>query len=753
MERYLRRAVFVIVGALLATPLVVVDGFFFPFIVPRYVAFRILVELLVLAWLALRLVQPGSYRIRLGWVGWAAVAYLASAIISGLAGYSWTASLWGNFERMEGLFTMAHYVALLLVLPALIRREDWPKVLAWSVAVSVAVSLYGLAQKLGLHVLESGRDRISATIGNPAYVAGYLLFQMGFAAWLWLRARGSTLWRWLYGAAFAIQLVTFVYTLTRGAILGLLASVVFLGALGLWRGTPTLRRRSLVALGVVILGVVLVVALRNTPLVRNVPVLSRFAEINLQANTAQTRFWTWGSAWQGIAERPVLGWGPENFQVVFNRHFNANHYRGIGSETWFDHAHNMVLDVAVSQGAVGLLAWLALIAGMGYLAWRRFRDPATRTQGVVGLALLVAYFVQNLVLFDVLVVWLMLGVLASWLAAGQPAAQASEKARLGGTAMAVGCVVFVAWLLPVNVRTAMDSHRLITALSQAHSGYIVPALDTFQQLLEQSRRTGWAEIARRQGLVTFDLLTSGANQQLPKDVIDRAYRQSAEALERAVASYGYDQQNDLLLAKLHVQYANLTGDASYLEKSEQVLQQALDRAPNRIETRYDLGLTLLIAGRNDEAIEQFTKIVELTNRLPESLWNLGFAYLVVEQYPPAVQSMEEALAAGYDLYNRPPAALLPQLRRLAVGYAQTGQLDKLRGVYERLVDTFASLNEANSSSAQFIEDYAGTYSALADTYRQLGDYANARVAAEEAARINPAVQAQAQEFINALPKS
>jgi hypothetical protein len=46
-------------------------------------------------------------------------------------------------------------------------------------------------------------------------------------------------------------------------------------------------------------------------------------------------------ALKGIAERPVLGWGQENFNYVFNKYYNPQMF---GQEEWFDRTHNVVLD-------------------------------------------------------------------------------------------------------------------------------------------------------------------------------------------------------------------------------------------------------------------------------------------------------------------------------------------------------------------------------------------------------------------------
>ena len=57
------------------------------------------------------------------------------------------------------------------------------------------------------------------------------------------------------------------------------------------------------------------------------------------------RLVVWKGSWQGFLERPWLGWGPENFELVFTRHFNPCMFLGeCGGEIWFDRSHNIILD-------------------------------------------------------------------------------------------------------------------------------------------------------------------------------------------------------------------------------------------------------------------------------------------------------------------------------------------------------------------------------------------------------------------------
>jgi hypothetical protein len=116
----------------------------------------------------------------------------------------------------------------------------------------------------------------------------------------------------------------------------------------------------------------------------------------------------------GFLERPILGWGPENFGYAFDRHVDAWVFRH-GSFVQ-DKAHNQVIEELTTKGVVGALAfsfmWLALV----WAIIRRKRSAREDALAYAILGALGAYFVQNLFLFDTpstLLVWL---VLVGWIA-------------------------------------------------------------------------------------------------------------------------------------------------------------------------------------------------------------------------------------------------------------------------------------------------------------------------------------------------
>jgi len=143
-------------------------------------------------------------------------------------------------------------------------------------------------------------------------------------------------------------------------------------------------------------------AVRNNPTIQKLPE-GRLLQISASDSTAQTRFWVWGEAWQGFLEKPVLGWGPENFTPVFDKFFNPNFYvPNQSTETWFDRAHSVFFDYLTETGALGLLSYLAIFV---VFFWEFFRNahkraPSQLQKGLV-VAIPIAYLVQGVAIFDV----------------------------------------------------------------------------------------------------------------------------------------------------------------------------------------------------------------------------------------------------------------------------------------------------------------------------------------------------------------
>ncbi|HEY5220748.1 MAG TPA: O-antigen ligase family protein, partial [Candidatus Paceibacterota bacterium] len=408
---------------------VVMNSIFFPFIGGKDFFFRFVVELalacMVLWWAFEAKKGDATKRIAVLFRKPLVIAVTVFAAIFEIAcifAYDFHAAFWSNYERGEGGFQMLHYYLFFLLLVLLFTNEkEWKNLFRFSLISAVLMILYGIAGNYSVGGFigpyagatpptgwwnELIQGRFEGSLGNPAYVDPYLIFSIFFAAYLWLSSKLEgklTAWKsWGYGVLIAAFLFFFVLGQTRGAFLGLAASVFVLVLYLIFSSKGNLRKWGAIALGVlVILGLGLY-AIRNNPEIQKYPE-ARLLQINLTDATAQTRFWVWGEAWQGFLEKPVLGWGPENFTPVFDKFFNPNFYvPGQNNETWFDRAHSVFFDYLTETGILGLLSYLAIFF---VFYWEFFKNPhknaTSQLQRGLVVALPIAYLVQGVAIFDV----------------------------------------------------------------------------------------------------------------------------------------------------------------------------------------------------------------------------------------------------------------------------------------------------------------------------------------------------------------
>ncbi len=420
---------------------------FFPFIGVKYFFFRTMVELALgcaLLWWAF---EAGDLwgRLKSVWrkpLFLAVSAFVLVFLLAALFAYDPAAAFWSNFERGEGAFQMLHYYAFfVLLLVALEKEEQWRRAAQVFVGAAIAMVLYGMGAAVvsqsasggyanpfrligpylnpgtgeGIAPTYLGRlfspiARFQGSLGNPAYVAPYLMFAMFFAGWLWLTTKAKKWGHHLgYGALILFFLLFFFLTQTRGAVLGLGA-----GVLAALLYAAFVHKKLRLPAAVILLVLIAIwsglLFFRNSPAIQKLPG-SRLLYLNIQEATAQTRFWTWGSAWRGFKERPILGWGPENFSVVFDKHFDVRHWvPGQNTETWFDRAHSVVFDYLAETGILGFLAYLSILGAVFYEFLKKTAHGQHGLAGTLIAALVlgmpVAYLVQGLVLFDVLPIYL-----------------------------------------------------------------------------------------------------------------------------------------------------------------------------------------------------------------------------------------------------------------------------------------------------------------------------------------------------------
>ncbi|MBI5742637.1 MAG: O-antigen ligase family protein [Candidatus Niyogibacteria bacterium] len=617
---------------------IVPSDMFFPYITGKNFFFRVVAEIIFALWLLLALADK-KYRPEISPLLYAVTATIIVLILSTIFGANPYRSFWSNYERMEGLISHLHLFAYFLVLAGSLKSDDLRRWFLYALSVSgVLMALYGWLQFFGwAQISMQSGPRADGSFGNAAYMAVFMLFNVFLLAYIALSEKRVWL-KWVFAAFIAIEVPVIFFTATRGAILGLVGgAVIFAVLFGLLGKTQNVRRIALGLVGILALLAAFFFATKGTDFAKQNYILSRFQDLSFKERTVESRFTIWKMSYEGFKERPILGWGIENYNQVFNKYYNPVMWK---QEPWFDRSHNIVFDWLIAGGLAGLAAYLSIFGAAIYMLWRRVRElnwePGMLAEASAITALFAAYFFNNLFVFDNLVsYYLFFSVLGfvhvscTMPAAGKPERQISFSRELHESVYpfaAAGVVaVFVFALYFLNVKPYLTNKALLGTLQDMNQqgGKVdliiadfekVFAYDTFGSGEAREQLSGYANNILRSNLPAADkekvygAATGEFEKQVaenPRDV--RAYlvlaslysdvgrnNEAFTAINKALELSPKKQQIYFMLADIHMR----TGDGIAAVKA---MQAAYDFDPTYTDAAVGLAVTEIVAGRVAEA--------------------------------------------------------------------------------------------------------------------------------------------------------
>jgi O-antigen ligase len=343
------------------------------------------------------------------------VLFVGSAALSTVFSISPLQSWRGAPESRAGLQTLLGYLILYAATRSLCRTaEDGSRLWSAVVVASAASAAYAMIQAAHLDpVAWAGVSafgdcaRPFGTFGHANFLSAYLVMAAPLLAVFLLRALAGR--RWV--AALALALIgaaagaAVVASLSRAAWLAAAAAALILGC-GWWLSGS--RRAGLVVLGLTAgacataLSAVVMSSLTADPAAAERGLAGRVAARLGRLDDDEGRWHIWRASWDLFRDRPILGCGPDALQLAFGAHRPVD-YANVEWDTTPARAHNVVLHVLATQGAVGAATAAVFAVGLALAAiqaWRR-AGPANRPLVVAVAASLVAFLVQDLFGFTV----------------------------------------------------------------------------------------------------------------------------------------------------------------------------------------------------------------------------------------------------------------------------------------------------------------------------------------------------------------
>lgn len=711
-------------------PLIVTSDFLSPFHFGKVVLFRVLVEVLTVLYIALILGAGGRrYLPARSGILVALVAYTAVLGITTATAISSSQSFWGTLERMGGWFTFLHYLGWFVIASGILTRAQWWKLASLSVLASILSTFYGFLQKtdIGWVIASGGRLRIVGTIGNPALFAGYTLVHIFLALALFARAITIRV-RWWYISIIILNIIAVFMTGVRGSALALVAGLIIVGLLYQAR---TIRRAVGGMLLCVAIGAILLGVFRNSSFVQNNPYLARYADFSLQTRTVQSRFTVWKigiDGWNDSAKTMLIGYGPENFNYPFSFHFNPQLYET--AETFFDRAHNSIVELLVTAGLLGLLAYALLGGALAKAIQKLYRNDRNTAAIIAGG--LIAYFVHTLFIFDT-----MANYLVFFLVAGIILAETVERQTMPETTQ----VRLYTWRVPIVLACALVGLYLVATTA------VVPALANYragQGILAGRQRDDQRAIEEyAQALASPVSIQYEIRHRFAQYIIDRTNVSGSptpvllvDALNKAVdevrknqEQYLHDFLPPLYLARLYIMLGKDNPQSPHNDKALESAFASLKLAPQYVRTFFEIGQAYLNKKDYANAEKYFLQARALSPGPTGSVWYLGMFYVARGEVRRGVDLIYES--GYYFLSDR------GQLLRMIELHIELKEFQKMIPLYINLINI-------DPTNGQY-------YASLAVAYAKVGDYQRAIATAQLAAKIDPSLTAEAEAFIRSLP--
>ncbi|MCX6785492.1 MAG: O-antigen ligase family protein [Candidatus Komeilibacteria bacterium] len=680
---------FIIIGSFLvvAVPLVVVPVSYFPYIIQKTIILRILMELIFAAYLVLALGWP-EYRPKKSIILGAVLAFAAVMLITTFTSQSIFRSWWGNWERSFGTFNYLHYFLWFIILISVFKKTVyWNRILNLTLLVSLAMSLYSLSQRLGLgFTFQSGLERVNGTIGNASFLASYLLFHL-FIALLFLVEKAGLKWKFYYLAVFIVDLAVLLLTATRGAQLALFASVlvfiIFVFVFKIWRQ----KAIKLLLAGCLLLAVLMAVAFifKNTDLVKNNYWLSRLTSYSFSDNTVQTRLHAWRWGLEGFRDNLLVGVGPENFQIVFNKYFQPDFYNYSGNEIWFDRAHNTLVDMASTMGIFGLLSYLAIFGAIGLALYKLFKSGNLSALSFLIIFLLFfSYFIQNLLVFDslnsLIVFYLIVAYLAYLLErTGQlPGNSQLKQSRWQVKpyfTLPLAGVLFLVLFFTVNLPE-------IRANKYVYNAYIDSQYGHYQKSVQEYNQVHQVAVNRLDPAI---LLSSSLSEMIGQNPKIAAAAVEVADIKKAIGwldeAISLDPKNMFLYylqTKNYMALTELTQDVKYLEKGLEFADKSMELRPGEVRNYWVLAQLYLYGSQPEKALTYLEQAQKMNDRLPETYFYLSVVYQSMGNQEKYFNETDQMIDHNFEFFSA------DQVKKLIPHYDERKDLRRLIYLYSKL---------------------------------------------------------------------
>ncbi|MCK4781621.1 O-antigen ligase family protein [Candidatus Parcubacteria bacterium] len=680
---------------------------------------------------------------------WLLVSLLGTFFLATIFSQDSYFSFFGSPYRAGGFLNFAFYIFFAILAFLILKKHDWQKIWNFAFIIGFLVSLAAIFQQLGLFsdILISVSWRPSSTTGAPSFLAIYLLLLIFLAISFAIQKRNKKSLFYLFCAGLFFYVISI--TLTRAAYLGLIVGFsyfffFYLPASHLKKKFNFLK----ISVGLIlILGILGSYWLNKQPelpqFIQEIPILQNIITRPLSIETAfssiSSRSSGWKVALKALEEKPILGYGPENFSIGFDKHYdpsipNITKTEINGGTGWWDRAHNFVFEISVCSGIPALIIYLLLFGTLFWQLQKRKKENPNKTIIYHGIqAAFLAYLTANFFSFDsyssYIISFLLIAYSLHLIQCDTNDVYPQHYAKRYGRAnMLIIFVLFIGLIWfnwNYNLKPLQINKEIKLALWEIRAENCPNALAIMEKSLLQH-----SIIDSHVRLEYIDIINSCFDKESDKNKKKELIEKAIQALKENTEIQPNYTRNWWFLG-IYTNYLIDIADKKELkQQANYYFERANSLSPKRQEIFKDWIKTHILTGEYQKAKEKARECVDISVDFAEC-WQLkGLSQIYLGEIKQGKECLKIAKKQGYALES------YKSLSQLVSAYIKVESYPDLIEIYPKII--------------KFEPENFQYWASLAVCYQAVGDYENARKAAQKVIELSPESKPNVEEFLKTL---
>ncbi len=739
---------------ILALPLLAVSPLFFPPEWGKAIVFRIIFSSILFLFFWQIISNPkfsqqliGRYNSQKKTI-WMILAVLLMILLSTIFSSDIVFSLWTSPHRSGGSVNFIFHILFSVILFLTLKNDDWKKLWNFSFLIGDLIVAFAILQYFNVFpdFLVPYTGRPPSTLSNSILFTAYLMLLIFPALHFVIKKTGR---HKIFHLA-SLLLFTFGIMIggSRSAYLGILVGGFYFlffypivktekpEGKNFFKKLPILRIITIALMLFAILGVYYANTHPKLPqfLEKNQIFQSVVNRLYISSVLEDPRFSTWKIALQALKEKPILGWGPENFAIGFDKYYDSTlPYLAKNPNEWWDRAHNIFLDLSVCNG---LLFTIIYFSFFGILFFKLFKKRGDNAENKISshaiLSTFLGYFITLLFGFDSVstyIVFFFIVGYSLYITSKDQSQNNNSKNfyysfKKKNIVMAV-LLLITAWFIwqynlnplfinsGINKADKLECRKKLSALEKLFSKKSF--LDSYLRLTYTDHAKACME----------------ADASMEADYINK----TVEALKYAANARPFYTRTWLMLGSFNtVLFAAETDPElkkSLYEEINYDFNRALSLGPKHQKILSEWAKFYFAAGDYAKMKNLSEECVAINPDTNSCYWYLGLSEILLKDSKNGSEHLKTAIAKGFS-YNNESA-----YNQLAIAYIQTQN-------YKELISVYKSLISLDYKNIQY-------HATLATVYKESGDYKNARQEALEILKIAPEAKDEANEFLRTLP--